>query len=59
MKEIEIVSIGKVKYDSLTGKSLTDSTISQFDFYMNKILRINNENYIDTLLSKNMFSFNS
>ena len=48
MKDIEKVSSGKVKYDSLTDKSLIDSTISQFDPYINKILGINNENYIDT-----------
>ena len=54
----EKVSSGKVKYDSLTGRSVIDSTISQFDPYMNKILGINNENYIDTLLSKKIFSFN-
>ena len=29
---------------TLTGKSVTDSTISQFDLYMRKILGINNEN---------------
>ena len=57
MKDIEKVSSGKVKYDSLTGKSVTDFTISQFDSHMNKILGINNENCIDTLLSKNIFSF--
>ena len=57
MKDIEKVSSGKVKYDSLTGKSVIDSTISRFDPYMNKILRISNGNYIDTLLSKKMFSF--
>ena len=28
MKEIEKVSLGKVKYDSLTGKSVIDPTIS-------------------------------
>ena len=50
MKDIEKVSSGKVKYDSLTGKSVIDSTISQFDPYMNKILGISNGNYIDTLL---------
>ena len=49
--------IGKVKYDSLTGKSVIDSTISRFDPYMNKLLGISNGNYIDTLLSKKMFSF--
>ena len=37
MKEIEKVSSGKVKYDSLTGKSVIDPTISRFDPYMNKI----------------------
>ena len=58
MKDIEKASLGKVKYDSLTGKSLTDSTISQFDPYMNKILGINNGNYINTLLlSKKIFLF--
>ena len=57
MKDIEKVSSGKVKYDSLTGKSVIDSTISRFDPYMNKILGVSNGNYIDTLLSKKMFSF--
>ena len=57
MKDIEKVSSGKVKSDSLTGKSVIDSTISRFDLYMNKILGISNGNYIDTLLSKKMFSF--
>ena len=47
----------KVKYDSLTGKSVIDLTISRFGPYMNKILEISNRNYIDTLLSKKMFSF--
>ena len=56
-KDIEKVSSGKVKYDSLTGKSVIDPTISRFDPYMEKILGINNENYIDTLLSKKAFSF--
>ena len=57
MKDIEKVSSGKVKYDSLTGKSVIDPTISRFGPYMNKILGINNGNYLDTLLSKKMFSF--
>ena len=57
MKEIEKVSSGKVKYDSLTGKSEIDPTISRFGPYMNKILGISNGNYIDMLLSKKMFSF--
>ena len=57
IKDIEKVSSGKVKYDSLTGKSVIDSTISQFGPYMNKILGISNGNYIDTLLSKKIFSF--
>ena len=57
IKDIEKVSSGKVKYDSLTGKSIIDSTISRFGPYMNKILGISNGNYIDTLLSKKMFSF--
>ena len=57
IKDIEKFSSGKVKYDSLTGKSIIDSTISRFGPYMNKILGISNGNYIDTLLSKKMFSF--
>ena len=57
MKDIEKVSSGKVKYDSLTGKSVIDASISRFRPYMNKILGISNGNYIDMLLSKKMFSF--
>ena len=57
MKEIEKVSSGKVKYNSLTGKSVIDPNITQFEPYMNKILGIINGNYIDMLLSKKMFSF--
>ena len=56
-KDIEKVSSVKVKYDSLTGKSVIDPAISQFGPYMNKILGISNGNYIDTLLSRKMFSF--
>ena len=58
-KDIEKVSRSsdKVKYDSLTGKSVIDWTIDRFGPYMNKILGISNGNYIDTLLSKKMFSF--
>ena len=56
-KDIEKVSSGKVKYDSLTGKSVIDPTISRFGPYMNKILGISNGNYIDMLLSTKMFSF--
>ena len=55
MKDIEKASSGKVKHDSLTGKSVIDPTTSQFEPYMNKILGINNENYIDTLLLKKIF----
>ena len=54
-KDIENVSSGKVKYDSLTGKSVIDPTISRFGPYMNKILGISNGNYIDTLLLKKFF----
>ena len=57
MKDLEKVPSGKVKHDSLTGKSVIDPTISRFGPYMNKILGISNGNYIDTLLSKKMFSF--
>ena len=52
IKDIEKVFSGKVKYDSLTGKSVINPTISRFGPYMNKILGINNGNYVDTLLSK-------
>ena len=34
INDIEKVSSGKVKYDSLTGKSVIDSTITQFNPYM-------------------------
>ena len=57
MKNIEKVSLGKVKYDSLTGKSVIDPTISQLGHYMKKIIGINNGNYIDMLPSKKIFSF--
>ena len=57
MKDIEKVSSGKIKYNSLTGKAVIDPTISQLGPYMKKILGMNNENYIDTLLSKKIFSF--
>ena len=57
MKDIEKVSSGKLKYDSLTGKSVIDASISRLGPYMNKILGISNGNYIDTLLSKKAFSF--
>ena len=56
-KDIEKVSSDKVKYDSLTGKSVIDPTINRFGPYMNKILGISNGNYVDTLLLKKMFSF--
>ena len=52
IKDKSKVSSGKVKYDSLTGRSVIDSTISRFEPYMNKILGISNGNYVDTLLSK-------
>ena len=55
MKDIERISSGKVKYDPFTGKSVIDSTIRQFGPYMMKILGLNNENHIDTILSKNVF----
>ena len=55
MKDIEKVSSGKVKYDSLTGKSVIDPSIRQFGPYMNKIIGINNGNYTDMLLSKKCF----
>ena len=57
MKDIEQVSSGKVKYDSFTGKSVINASISRFGPYMNKIPGISNGNYIDMLLSKKMFSF--
>ena len=49
--------VSKIKYDSLPGKSVIDPTIRRFGPYMNKILGINNGNYIDTLLSKKMSLF--
>ena len=41
----------------MIGISVIDPTISQLGPYMKKILGINNGNYMDTLLSKNIFSF--
>ena len=55
MKDIEKVSSGNVKYDSLTGKTVIDPTINRFRPYMNKILGISNGNYLDTQLSKKRF----
>ena len=55
MKDIEKVSSGTVKYDSLTSKSIINPTISRFGPYMNKILGISNGNYLDMLLSKKCF----
>ena len=55
MKDMEKVSSGKVKYDSLTGKSVIDPTISRCGPYMKKILGISNGNYINTLLWKKYF----
>ena len=55
MKNLEKVSSGTGKYGPLTGKLVIHSSINQFDPHMNKILRINNENYVDTLLSKKIF----
>ena len=49
-KDIEKVSSGKVKCDSLPGKSVIDPTISRFRPYMNKILGISNGNYTGMLL---------
>ena len=57
MKDIERVSLNKVKYNQLTGKSVTHPTISRFGPYMNKILGMSNGNYIDMLLLKKMFLF--
>ena len=56
-KDIEKVSSGRVKYDSLTSKSVIDPNITRFGPYMNKILGISSGNYIDMLLLKKMFSF--
>ena len=56
-KDIEKDSSGKVKYDSLTGKSVIDPTVNRFGPYINKILGISNGNYIDMLLLKKRFSF--
>ena len=55
MKDIEKVSSGKVKCDSLTSKLIIDPTISRFGPYMNKIQGISNGNYIDTFYRKKRF----
>ena len=56
-KDIEKVTSGKIKCNSLTGKSVVDPTISELGPCMKKILGINNGNYMDMLLSKKIFSF--
>ena len=50
-KDIKKVSSGKVKYDSLTGKSVIDPTISQFGSYMNKQWKLHRHATIE----KNVF----
>ena len=56
-KDIEKVSSGKIKCNSLTGRSVIDPTISQLGPYLKKILGINNGDYMDMLISKKIFSF--
>ena len=43
----------------MTGKSVVDSSIKKFDYYLNNILGLNNDNYVDTLLSKKSFTFST
>ena len=57
MKDIEKVSSGKVKYDSLTGKSIIDPTVSQFGPYMNKILGISKRKLHRYAIIEKTFSF--
>ena len=57
MEDIEKVSSGKVKYDSLTGKSVIDPTISRFGPYMNKILGINNRKLYRYATVEKIFPF--
>ena len=52
IKDIVKVSSGKVKYDSLTGKSAIYYTIRHFYLYMNKILW---KLYRYTTIEKNIF----
>ena len=54
---MEKVSSGKIKYNSLTGKSVIDPTISQLGPYMKKILGINNGNYYGYATIEKIFSF--
>ena len=55
MKDIEKVSSGKVKYDSLIGKTVIDPIIDRFGPYMNKILGISNGNYLVLYYRKRRF----
>ena len=58
MKDIGKVSSGKIKYNSLTGKSVVDPIVLLVNSTLyEKILGINNGNYMDMLLSKKIFSF--
>ena len=56
-KDIEMVSSGKSKCNSLTGRSVIDPTISQLGPFMKKMLGINKGNYMDMLISKKILSF--
>jgi len=57
MDDITKISKQKVSYEKTTGRSIIDSTIKNFDKYMNDILGITNSNYVDLLLSKKSFTF--
>ena len=59
IKDITDVSINKIECNKLTGKSVVDSSIKNFDYYLNNILGLNNDNYVDTLLSKKSFTFST
>lgn len=57
--DIKRVSNNKVDFTKLTGKSIIDNSIERFDYYLNNILGIQNNNDVDTLQSKKSFTFST
>ena len=56
MDDIAEISNQKVSYEKTTGRSVIHSIIKKFDKYLNNILGIGNDNYVDLLLSKKSFT---
>ena len=59
IEDVKDISNNRVDYNKLTGKSVVDSSIKNFDYYLNNILGLNNENYVNILLSKKSLNFST